>query len=82
MERAVPSVKPENLGALKFLNSCRCSEHILKDCTFFVSVKTSSDFVDGKGSKLKSVFIKCNCCNKTSNRDLETFDIYESDINF
>ena len=82
MGKIAYAVYPWDLGPLRSLMPCRCNEDPYKNCTFYVSTKTSSTYVVGLGPTVKHVQIKCNSCGRTTNEDVESMEIYENDLNF
>lgn len=82
MGKVAYNVRPYNLGPLRSLVSCNCSEDPYKDCTFYVKTKTSSTYVYGDGPKIEEVWLTCNCCGKQVNRNIESMNILEKDLDF
>lgn len=82
MGKIAYSVRPWDLGSLRLLMPCRCHLDPYRDCSFYVTTKTSSTYIVGKGPKLVHVNITCNSCGKSISRDVESMDIYENDLSF
>ena len=82
MGKIAYSVRPWDLGPLRPVMPCRCNEDPLKDCSFYVSTKTASTYIYGKGPKVLRVNITCNSCGKSASRDVEDMGIYEKDLSF
>ncbi len=82
MAKIAFSVRPWELGPLRGLAPCRCSENPYKDCTFYVNAKTFSTYIVGSGPKVKHVDIICNCCKKSVSKDVGSMEIYQNDLSF
>lgn len=82
MEKIAYGVRPWNLGPLRPLMPCQCNEEPYKDCSFYVSTRTSTSYIVGDGPKVVHVNMVCNCCGRSINQDVESMGIYENDLNF
>lgn len=75
-------VRPWDLGPFHSIMPCNCNEDPYKDCSFYVNASTGTTHIGGKGAIIKYIHIQCNVCGASTRQDVESWDVYEGDVNF
>jgi len=70
------------LGPLKRFVPCSCHENPYRPPTYWVRTHTSTSYMVGKGPVIKEVRIQCDECGRTFFENIESYEIYESELDF
>ena len=69
------------LGPFRDLVPCRCNERGYRNPSYRVLTRTKNDSTSAK-VKVVSINITCDNCGGKTNKDVESMNIFEEDLDF